>query len=126
MAVKIRLSRIGKKKAPCYRIVAVDSRKKRDGAYLENLGTYDAVKGNIVKLDKDRIDYWVSKGAVVADSVKKLIKKHRESTESTEDSKEVKKVKEPKKDKAKEALKKVKVPAAPKSESEVKSEPKSK
>jgi small subunit ribosomal protein S16 len=48
MAVKLRLTRIGKKKAPFYRIVAIDSRKKRDGAFLENLGTYDALKGNLV------------------------------------------------------------------------------
>ena len=77
MAVKIRLSRIGKKKAPCYRIVAVDSRKKRDGAYLDNLGTYDALKGVVITLHQERIDYWVSKGAILADSVKKIIKEHK-------------------------------------------------
>ncbi|MFC1842103.1 30S ribosomal protein S16 [Candidatus Dependentiae bacterium] len=74
MSVKIRLSRIGKKKAPCYRIVAVDSRKKRDGACLENLGTYDALSGVIVKLHQERIDYWISQGAKPTDTVKKLIK----------------------------------------------------
>jgi len=50
MAVKLRLSRIGKKHAPFFRIVAVDSRKKRDGSYLENLGTYDSIKGSFVQL----------------------------------------------------------------------------
>lgn len=74
MAVKIRFSRVGKKKAPVYRIVAIDSRKKRDGAYLENLGTYDATKGQVVQFHKDRIDYWLSQGAIATDSVKKVIK----------------------------------------------------
>ena len=74
MPVKIRLSMIGKKKAPVFRIVAIDSRKKRDGACLENLGTYDAIKGVLVQLHADRVEYWVSQGAVVTDSVKKIIK----------------------------------------------------
>jgi len=73
MAVKIRLSRIGKKKAPFYRIVAVDSRKKRDGANLEILGTYDGLEGVIVNLDLAKIEDWISKGAIPTDSVKKLI-----------------------------------------------------
>ena len=47
MAVKIRLSRIGKKNAPFSRIVAIDSRKKRDGAFLEDLGTYDMLKSKV-------------------------------------------------------------------------------
>jgi len=74
MAVKIRLSRIGKKKAPCYRLVAVDSRKKRDGQYLDNLGTYEALTGKFVQIKQDRIDYWLSQGAQLTDSAKKLIK----------------------------------------------------
>lgn len=79
MAVKIRLSLIGKKKAPVFRIVAIDSRKKRDGACLENLGTYDAVKGILVQLHSDRVDYWVSQGAIVTDSVKKIMKLAKKS-----------------------------------------------
>jgi len=74
MAVKIRLTRVGKKKAPFYRIVAVDSRKKRDGEYLDNLGTYEALSGKIVDLNQERIDYWLSQGAQLSDSAKKLIK----------------------------------------------------
>ena len=74
MAVKIRLSRIGKTNRPYWRVVAVDSRKKRDGAYLENLGTYDPVKHKLLQLHVDRIDAWVSKGAICTDVVKKLIK----------------------------------------------------
>lgn len=74
MAVKIRLSRIGKKGLPIYRIVAVDSRKKRDGAFLEDLGTYDSVAKNVVCIRQDRIDAWVGKGAILVDSVKKICK----------------------------------------------------
>jgi small subunit ribosomal protein S16 len=77
MAVKIRLSRIGKKNAPFFRIVAIDSRKKRDGACLEDLGTYDALKATLVTYHEDRLNYWVSQGAQVSDSVKKLQKLHK-------------------------------------------------
>lgn len=74
MAVKIRLSRIGKKHAPFSRIVAVDSRKKRDGAFLEDLGTYDVLKTTIVQFKPERISDWMSKGAVMTDAVKKIQK----------------------------------------------------
>lgn len=74
MAVKIRLARIGKKNVPVYRIVAIDSRKKRDGAFLENLGTYDPIKGSLVQFHEERLQDWVSKGAVVTDAVKKIQK----------------------------------------------------
>ena len=77
MAVKIRLSRIGKKNAPVYRIVAVDSRKKRDGEALENLGTYDPIKGALVQYHEERVQDWISKGAIVTDAVKKLQKKSK-------------------------------------------------
>ncbi len=74
MSVKIRLSRTGRKNRPFWRIVAVDSRKKRDGAYLENLGSYDPLKHEVLGLHTDRINDWVSKGAICSDTVKKLIK----------------------------------------------------
>ncbi len=74
MAVKIRFSRIGKKHAPVYRIVAVDSRRKRDGKYLENLGTYNPMTKEIVQFHADRINYWISVGAIVTDSVDRLLK----------------------------------------------------
>jgi small subunit ribosomal protein S16 len=76
MAVKIRLSRIGKKHVPFYRIIAVDSRKKRDGACLDNLGTYDALKGQVVHMHTDRIRDWVAKGAILSDTVKRIFKMH--------------------------------------------------
>lgn len=80
MAVKIRLARIGKKHVPFYRIVAIDSRSKRDGAFLDNLGTYDALKSKLVTFNEDRINDWVSKGAILTESVKRLQKLHKKSS----------------------------------------------
>lgn len=74
MAVKIRFTRVGKKHAPIYRIVAVDSRKKRDGEYLENLGTYNPLTKEIVQWHTDRIAHWESNGAIATDAVKRLQK----------------------------------------------------
>lgn len=77
MAVKIRLSRTGKKNAPAYRIVAMDSRRKRDGACIENLGTYDPLKGTLVQFHEERINDWLSKGAEMSDTVHRLYKEYR-------------------------------------------------
>lgn len=74
MAVRIRLARIGKKKAPFYRIVAVDGRAKRDGEYLENLGTYNPLTGELVQFHVERVQAWLDKGAVPSDTVVKLKK----------------------------------------------------
>ena len=83
MAVKIRFTRVGKKHAPVYRIVAIDSRKKRDGEYLENLGTYNPMSKEIVQWHADRIAYWESKGAIVTDAVKRLQKiKNKQAAKS--------------------------------------------
>lgn len=79
MAVKIRLARIGKKHAPVYRIVAIDSRKKRDGAFLEDLGTYNPINQQVVQFHQERINHWVSKGAIMTDGVKKIQKMHKAS-----------------------------------------------
>lgn len=76
MAVKIRLSRLGKKNAPMYRIVAVDERKKRDGAFLEDLGTYNPTSHTLVQFHEDRLNDWVSKGAILTDSVRRIQKLH--------------------------------------------------
>ena len=76
MAVKIRLSRVGKKKAPFYRVVAIDSRRKRDGQFIEDLGTYNPLTGTLIQFHQDRIDYWVSKGAIPTETVLKLQKMH--------------------------------------------------
>lgn len=72
MAVKIRLSRIGKKGAPFYRIVAIDSRKKRDGEFLDNLGTYDALNPKLVRFNEERLKYWLSVGAQPSLTVQKI------------------------------------------------------
>jgi small subunit ribosomal protein S16 len=78
MAVKLRLSRVGTKHVPFYRIVAVDGRKPRDGAFLEDIGTWDAQKTQIVRFQAERYAYWVSQGAVPTDTVKKIHKLYQE------------------------------------------------
>ena len=74
MAVKIRLSRLGRTNRPYWRIVAVDERKKRDGACLENLGTYDPIRHEVIQIFKERIQAWIAKGAICTDAVRKLLK----------------------------------------------------
>jgi len=76
MAVTIRMTRRGRTKVPFYRVVATNSRNRRDGKFLEILGTYDplAAEGG-VKLDLKRIQDWVAKGATVSDAVRDLIKR---------------------------------------------------
>jgi len=72
--VKIRLTRLGKKGQPVYRIVAIDSRKKRDGAYIENLGSYNpSVTPEEIKIDRKGIEEWVKKGAQISDKVRELM-----------------------------------------------------
>ncbi len=83
MAVKIRLSRLGKTNRPYWRVVAMDSRKKRDGAYLDNLGTYDPIKHEVLSLNTDRIQELVSNGAQCSPTVAKLIKQHKRSGATT-------------------------------------------
>ncbi len=74
--VAIRLRRGGTKKKPFYRIVAVDSRKKRDGAVLEILGYYDPkTDPTTVKVDLEKYNKWVERGAQVSEAVKNLVKK---------------------------------------------------
>jgi small subunit ribosomal protein S16 len=76
MAVRIRLSRKGKKKNPFYRIVAADSEAPRDGKFLDILGTYDPMKDPAdVKLNKDKVNRWLGKGAIASESVKAIFKK---------------------------------------------------
>ena len=78
MSVKIRLTRVGTKKKPYYRIIAVDSRKKRDGAWLENLGVYHPLKqeDEQVVLQQERIKEWLNKGARPSHTVKVLLNKN--------------------------------------------------
>ncbi len=75
MAVKIRLSRTGKRNAPSYRIVAIDSRSARDGRPLETLGHYNpSMTPPSFEVKKDRVKYWQSVGAQVSEAVEKLLK----------------------------------------------------
>ncbi|MBO5543515.1 MAG: 30S ribosomal protein S16 [Oscillospiraceae bacterium] len=74
--VKIRLRRMGAKKAPYYRIVVADSRAPRDGRFIEEVGTYNpAADADKLKVDMERIKYWISNGAQPTDTVRGLIKK---------------------------------------------------
>ena len=73
--VKIRLRRMGAKKAPFYRIVVADSRYPRDGRFIEQLGTYDPLKEPAeIKVDADRAQAWIKTGAQPTDTVKRLCK----------------------------------------------------
>ncbi|MBE6839632.1 MAG: 30S ribosomal protein S16 [Ruminococcus sp.] len=76
MAVKIRLRRMGAKKAPFYRIVVADSRYPRDGRFIEEIGYYDPTKEpSVVKVDADKAKTWISNGAQPTDTVKGIFKK---------------------------------------------------
>ena len=78
MAVKIRLARHGAKKAPYYRVVVADSRKPRDGRLIEEVGRYNpCVDPSMIKLDLEKVDDWIAKGAQPTDTVKRLIETAR-------------------------------------------------
>lgn len=75
--VKIRLSRVGRKNRPAYRIVVLDSRSRRDGRYLERLGWYDPLADEPAKkvvLHRDNYDKWIKKGAKPSETILKLLK----------------------------------------------------
>jgi small subunit ribosomal protein S16 len=75
MAVKIRLKRMGAKKAPFYRIVVADSRFPRDGRFIEELGYYDPTKNPVVvSVDDEKVKSWVKNGAQPTDTVKRILK----------------------------------------------------
>ena len=74
--VKIRLSRLGAHKRPFYRVVIADSRARRNGPFIEIIGTYDPLKEpSEVKLDVEKVKYWLQQGAQPTDIVKKLIQR---------------------------------------------------
>ncbi|HEY8411085.1 MAG TPA: 30S ribosomal protein S16 [Pyrinomonadaceae bacterium] len=71
----IKLMRTGAKKSPSYRVVVKEKQSKRDGAYLENLGTYNPTRNPAaIKLNLERVNYWIEKGAQPTDTVIRLIK----------------------------------------------------
>ena len=99
MAVKIRLKRMGKVHAPVYRIVVVDSRKKRDGAVIEEIGKYNPnEQPSFMEVDSERAQYWLGVGAQPSDQVAAILKvtgewakfKGEEGTEGTLKGKEAK------------------------------------
>ncbi len=72
----IRMARMGRKKRPFYRIVVTDSRKRRDSGWIESIGHYNPVSENKeLKLDEERLNYWLSVGAQMSPTVKRLAKK---------------------------------------------------
>ena len=74
--VKIRLRRMGAKKAPFYRVVVADSRSPRDGRFIEEIGTYNPLTDPAeVKIDADRAQQWIKNGAQPTDTVRSLMKK---------------------------------------------------
>jgi len=78
--VKIRLSRSGGKKNPFYHLTVTDSRNRRDGSYIERIGYYNPVaKGNEVplRIDTDRVNYWLGQGAQASDRVASLLKRYQ-------------------------------------------------
>jgi small subunit ribosomal protein S16 len=76
MAVKIRLRRMGSKKAPFYRVVVADSRYPRDGRFIEEIGTYNPLTDPAeIKIDAEKASKWIANGAQPTDTVKVMLKK---------------------------------------------------
>ena len=76
MAVKMRLRRMGKKKAPTYRVVVADSRSPRDGRFIEEIGSYNpGTDPATVQIDAEKAKKWISNGAVPTETVRSLLKK---------------------------------------------------
>ncbi len=115
MPVSIRLSRFGRKDLPFYRVVVVDSRKKRDGEFLETIGTYDGLKTKLVTFKPERFDAWVKLGAQPSDTAKKLYRLFKKKGIAS-----AKPVEEPKKEEVSKVTKKVVKKAAPEKEKTVK------
>jgi small subunit ribosomal protein S16 len=76
MTVRLRLTRKGAKKRPYYRVVAADSEAPRDGRFLDIIGSYDPMKNPAeIKLDKEKVNHWLKKGATASESVNAILKK---------------------------------------------------
>ncbi len=83
--VSIRLMRMGDKKRPMYRVVVADSRRYRNGKFIERIGTYNPLPKAAaeIKLNMERVDYWIQKGAQPSDTVRSLIEKARKASTAT-------------------------------------------
>jgi small subunit ribosomal protein S16 len=87
MAVSIRLRREGTKNSPYYKVVVADKRSPRDGKFIEIIGKYDPKKpGHNSTLNIDRVEYWISKGALPSDTVRSLIKQNKKAPAPAEPS----------------------------------------
>jgi small subunit ribosomal protein S16 len=83
MSVKLRLSRVGAKKNPFYRVVVTDSRNPRDGKFIEHVGIYDPNRDPVeIRFDMDRIKHWLSVGATPSDTVAELLQTVEEAQAS--------------------------------------------
>jgi small subunit ribosomal protein S16 len=83
MSVKLRLTRVGAKKSPFYRVVVTDSRSPRDGKFIEHVGTYDPNRDPVeIKFDMDRVNYWMSVGAQPSQTVSELLQQVKQAQES--------------------------------------------
>jgi len=79
--VALRLNRQGTKDRPYYKIVAVDNRKRRDGRYIEQIGSYNPmIEGVNFKIDLEKADHWIGNGAQPSDTVRSIIKKARKAS----------------------------------------------
>ena len=79
--------RTGAKKSPSYRVVVKEKQSKRDGAYLENLGTYNPTRNPAeIKLNLTRVNYWIEKGALPKDTVSRLIKASARAEQATSEA----------------------------------------
>lgn len=87
MALKIRLTKVGSVHQPLYRVVVAEARSRRDGDAVENLGTYTPrSKGSPINLKMDRVDYWLSKGALPTNTMHAMIKKARRAATAKSDT----------------------------------------
>ncbi|MFY9557021.1 MAG: 30S ribosomal protein S16 [Blastocatellia bacterium] len=82
--LSIRLTRMGAKKKPFYRIVVTEKRSKRDGRFVESVGYYDPCRNPAdVKLDRERVNYWIARGAQPSETVRNLIKRQPEVSDAS-------------------------------------------
>ena len=73
MATVVRLTRMGRKKKPFYRIVVTDSRRRRDGGWIESIGYYNPLtEPETIKVDEEKLNYWIGVGAKLSDRVKRI------------------------------------------------------
>ena len=92
MAVKIRLKRMGKIRAPYYRVVVMDSRTKRDGRAIEEIGKYHpTAEPSVIEIDMDRATYWLGQGAQPTEAVAAMLKKYADGSIRTAEPKKSKK-----------------------------------